>query len=100
MARKFYYGIDLGTTHTLVVKANKENGVWKYETLKLPNKPLSSAESVTYTELLPSVVYFPRKGTPIVGEHAKRAVHIDPERVYLNSKMDLGAIRQKTNSSN
>ena len=33
--RKAFYGIDLGTTHTVVVKATKEGGEWKYVKLKL-----------------------------------------------------------------
>ena len=91
-----FYGIDLGTTHTVVVKASKEGRSWKYTKLKLANMPISELDDIKETELLPSAVYFPENGgAPIVGEYAKAAIHFDPERVYINAKIDLGGSLRK-----
>lgn len=88
--RRAFYGIDLGTTHTVVVKASKEGAEWKYTKLKLPNMPISDLDDEKETELLPSAVYFAKDGRVIVGEYAKEALHFDPENVYINAKIDLG----------
>lgn len=93
--RKAFYGIDLGTTHTVVVKATKEGGEWKYVKLKLVNMPISELDDIKETELLPSAVYFAKDGRIIVGEYAKEAIHFDPERVYINAKIDLGGSLRK-----
>ena len=88
--KRAFYGIDLGTTHTVVVKATKEGNDWKYSKLKLPNIPISELDDIKETELLPSAVYYAKDGRVIVGEYAKSAIHFDPEHVYINSKIDLG----------
>jgi hypothetical protein len=88
--KRAFYGIDLGTTHTVVVKATKEGNNWKYTKLKLPNMPISELDDIKETELLPSAVYYAKDGRVIVGEYAKSAIHFDPEHVYINSKIDLG----------
>ena len=93
--RKAFYGIDLGTTHTVVVKATKEGDAWKYVKLKLVNIPISELDGIKETELLPSAVYFAKDGRIIVGEYAKEAIHFDPERVYINAKIDLGGSLRK-----
>lgn len=93
--RKAFYGIDLGTTHTVVVKATKEGDAWKYVKLKLVNMPISELDDIKETELLPSAVYFAKDGRIIVGEYAKEAIHFDPERVYINAKIDLGGSLRK-----
>lgn len=93
--RRAFYGIDLGTTHTVVVKATKDGSSWKYTKMKLANMPISGLDNIVETELLPSAVYFPKEGTPIVGKYAKEAIHFAPERVYINSKIDLGGSLRK-----
>lgn len=93
--RKAFYGIDLGTTHTVVVKATKEGEAWKYVKLKLVNMPISELDDIKESELLPSAVYFAKDGRIIVGEYAKEAIHFDPERVYINAKIDLGGSLRK-----
>lgn len=93
--RRAFYGIDLGTTHTVVVKATKDGSSWKYTKMKLANMPISELDDIVETELLPSAVYFPKEGTPIVGKYAKEAIHFAPERVYINSKIDLGGSLRK-----
>lgn len=90
-----FYGIDLGTTHTVVVKAAKEGDSWKYTKMKLANKPINELDNIKETELLPSAVYFAKDGEAIVGEYAKEHIHIDPERVYINAKIDLGGSLRK-----
>lgn len=87
---KSFYGIDLGTTHTVVVKATKEGNSWIYTKLKFKNLPITDNDEPVETELLPSAVYFAKDGRVIVGEYAKRALQFAPERVYINSKIDLG----------
>lgn len=94
-ARRAFYGIDLGTTHTVVVKATKEGSSWKYSKLKLVNMPISELDDIKETDLLPSAVYFAKDGRVIVGEYAKEAIHFDPERVYINAKIDLGGSLRK-----
>ena len=93
--RRAFYGIDLGTTHTVVVKATKEGNSWRYTKLKLDNMPISELDEVKETELLPSAVYFAKDGRVIVGEYAKDAINFDPERVYINAKIDLGGSLRK-----
>lgn len=90
---KEHYGIDLGTTHTVLVKYNpKANGESEYQCIPLPNEPINKYADITkYTELLPSVVYYGKDGRAIVGEYAKNAIQFAPERVYYNSKIDLGS---------
>ena len=90
-----FYGIDLGTTHTVVVKAAKEGDSWKYTKMKLENMPINELDDIKETELLPSAVYFAKDGKVIVGEYAKEHIHIDPERVYINAKIDLGGSLRK-----
>ena len=93
--KRMFYGIDLGTTHTVVVKATKEGNSWRYSKLKLPNMPISELDDIKERELLPSAVYFAKDGRVIVGEYAKEAIHFDPERVYINAKIDLGGSLRK-----
>jgi len=98
---QLFYGIDLGTTHTVVVKATKEGREWKYQRLPLPNMPVNPLQDIKETELLPSAVYFPKNGDdPVVGLYAKECIHSQPERVYINSKIDLGgSITKRTVAS-
>lgn len=94
-----FYGIDLGTTHTLVVEAHKVNNQWEFTKLRLDNMPIRSSDNITKTELLPSVVYFGSDGKVVAGEYAKEWIHIEPDRVQMNSKIDLGArLQHKVNN--
>lgn len=93
--KRAFYGIDLGTTHTVVIKATKEGSLWKYTKLKLVNMTISELDEISETELLPSAVYFAKDGRIIVGKYAKGAIHFDPKNVYLNSKIDLGGSLRK-----
>lgn len=68
-----FYGIDLGTTHTVVVKAiKKDKDSWKHTKLKLSNMPISELDDIKETELLPSAVYFAKDGNVIVGNTPKK----------------------------
>ena len=69
-----HYGIDLGTTHTVLVK--QTGGVC--ECIDLPNKPINYGEEIKYTKLMPSVVYYDRNGAAVVGEYAKNAIMFAP----------------------
>src|SRR5687767_11684294 len=72
-------GIDLGTTNTVVARANAL-GV----TRVLANPERDTPGS------LPSVVAFPPTGGPIVGTHARRRRPIDPENTIVSSKRLMG----------
>ncbi|MCR4645858.1 MAG: Hsp70 family protein [Oscillospiraceae bacterium] len=83
------YGIDLGTTHTVVIRSEYSNGEWKNECLQLPGcQELKENDTAAY--LLPSVVHYKKDGTVVVGQAAREAVKYDPEHVYFNSKIGLG----------
>ncbi len=72
-------GIDLGTTNTVVARANAL-GV----TRVLLNPERDAPGS------LPSVVAFPPTGDVIVGAHARRRRPIDPENTIVSSKRLMG----------
>lgn len=72
-------GIDLGTTNTVVARANAAGAV-----RVLLNATRDNAAS------LPSVVAFPPSGEPIVGAHARRRRPIDPENTIVSAKRLMG----------
>ncbi len=85
-----HYGIDLGTTHTIVIKISMDDDYrWQYDKIELPNYPVDRSMPVKKTRLLPSVVYNGQDHV-VVGEYAKEAIEYDPLRVTLNPKIDLG----------
>ncbi len=70
-------GIDLGTTNSLV--AYVKDG----EVHTIENKSKSS-------KLIPSILYFDPNGDFIVGEQAKKYIHLDPSRTIFSVKRLLG----------
>src|ERR1041385_4044758 len=69
-------GIDLGTTNSLVAIA--ENGVPRV----LPGSDGS--------ELVPSVIYFDERGTPLVGNTAKQMLVEKPKNTIFSIKRFMG----------
>ena len=80
MARTINFGIDLGTTNSLIAKAS-DGGV---EVFKNP---------VGLKETLPSCVAF-RNGRIIVGEKARELIEKDPANVFQSFKRKMGTDQQ------
>ena len=74
---RFGIGIDLGTTRSLVavVRSGKSQVL------------AADADSDT---LLPSVVYYPTTGAPIVGQHALEHLSDDPKNTIISAKRFMG----------
>lgn len=74
---RFGLGIDLGTTRSLVavVRSGKAQ-VLEADTSK--------------DTLLPSVVYYPSTGTPLVGYHALAQLPNDPKNTIISAKRFMG----------
>lgn len=70
------YGIDLGTTNSCIASVNKFGQAQVYENLA----------SKTTT---PSVVYFEKEDSVVVGEQAKEMIPIEPQKVVECIKRDL-----------
>ena len=78
---RFGLGIDLGTTRSLVavVRSGKAQ--------------VLEAEATTDT-LLPSVVYYPATGTPLVGYDALNHLSDDPKNTIISAKRFMGRSQQ------
>ena len=74
---RFGLGIDLGTTRSLiaVVRSGKAQVLEAHE----------SADT-----LLPSVVYYPSTGTPLVGSEALERLSDDPKNTIISAKRFMG----------
>ena len=72
------YGIDLGTTYSVIATLN-ENGM---------PEVIENYEEDSRT--LASAVYFQESGDPVVGEAAKAQAEIEPERVVQFVKREIG----------
>src|SRR5699024_9046374 len=74
---RFGIGIDLGTTRSLVavVRSGKSQVL------------AADADSDT---LLPSVVYYPTTGAPIVGQQALAHLNDDPKNTIVSAKRFMG----------
>ncbi len=69
-------GIDLGTTHSLVAKVTDGK----------PEVVVDYGKSA----VMPSVVYFPEAGSPVVGEDALPYLESDPENTVFSIKRWMG----------
>lgn len=74
---RFGLGIDLGTTRSLVAVVRSG----KAQVLK--------ADAAADT-LLPSVVYYPSQGTPLVGQNALAYLPDDPKNTIISAKRFMG----------
>lgn len=77
MSNPLIVGIDLGTTNSLVAVAKE--GV-----------PQILTDVKTGETLLPSVVYFPVDGTPVIGASAKDHLATEPSRTVYSAKRLMG----------
>ncbi|MFM8269268.1 MAG: Fe-S protein assembly chaperone HscA [Pseudomonadota bacterium] len=69
-------GIDLGTTNSLIGAIEKGR----------PRLFKSDNENT----LIPSVVYFPKEGTPLIGKRAQDKLVTEPDRVIFSAKRFIG----------
>lgn len=70
-------GIDLGTTYSVVAHVSDAGAIEVLENLQ-------------GDRLTPSVVYFDRPGSAVVGQDAKNMAHIQPDRVVASIKRHMG----------
>ena len=73
-----YFGIDLGTTFSVVSYVD-ESG-----------RPVVIRNLITNSETLPSVVYFEGPGNVVVGESAKNVSKLYPKKVVQRVKREMG----------
>ena len=77
------YGIDLGTTYSAIAVLDENN---------LP-QIIENFNEGKYT--LPSAVYFPEGGDPVVGTEAKNFAEVEPDRVVQFVKRGIGTADAK-----
>ena len=78
MAEIKAYGIDLGTTYSVIC------------TLDGNGNPTVIQNQEDSSDLLASAVYFPEGGDPVVGEQAKSMKDMEPDRVVEYIKRYIG----------
>ncbi|MDR1149268.1 MAG: Hsp70 family protein [Spirochaetaceae bacterium] len=78
MEKEKVYGIDLGTTYSVITTLN-ENGM-----------PEVIQNYDDGGDLLASAVYFPSEGDPVIGEAAKSQAELEPDRVVQFVKREIG----------
>jgi len=77
------YGIDLGTTYSAIAVLD-EHGM-----------PQLIRNEDGNSELLPSAVFFPEDGDPVVGEEAKKEFQVAPDRVVQMVKTKIGHSKEE-----
>ena len=86
--RKHYYGIDLGTTNSVVSWSTQNHkGEIVTEVLNIDMMDISGKVK---TQILPSYIFYDEKGTPIIGKKSKHMLTRQPDRVIKNSKSYMG----------
>jgi len=75
--KEILVGIDLGTTFSIISHFRE-------------GKPEPIPDQATSQFLVPSAVYFPEGGEPVVGLRALRMAATDPDRLVLWIKMNMG----------
>jgi molecular chaperone DnaK (HSP70) len=88
----FYIGIDLGTTNSVIAWGRMVKRFNYFEPSVLEVEHLGRGMKAFRTELLPSAVYFPEGGAPIVGEAARSdAFATQPHLVARSVKNRMGS---------
>lgn len=82
-----YYGIDLGTTTTLVAEPVIKGSTFTGKNLKI--RQLNKQKTPIEKEILPSYAYFPDGEEPIVGTFAREVAN-EPEKVVRAIKRQIG----------
>ncbi|MCK5717409.1 MAG: Hsp70 family protein [Thiomargarita sp.] len=89
MALLPFFGIDLGTTNTVIAAARKDRHHLIDSTIvKIFQQDKHGDKS--YMEYLPSVLFFKQDGNIIVGDYAKSMIALQPNKVLYNSKRFMG----------
>jgi len=84
-----FFGIDLGTTNTVIAAAYKDRAdLIGSHIVKILQMDRHGA--INLKDYLPSVLVFDKNGKIIVGEHAKYMRSSQPKRVIFNSKRFMG----------
>ncbi len=91
-----YYGIDLGTTNTVLAVSTEQNeGNPRLEILNINQNDFTNKRIITNEDLLPSIIYLDADNNIKVGKEAKgyKEEHGNSERFVFNTKLRMG---QKT----
>jgi Fe-S protein assembly chaperone HscA len=81
-------GIDLGTTNSLVAICNADGQPHTLNGSNRYNTPLR--EENHDSPIVPSVIYFPEQGEPIIGQHALPFLSTHPEKTLYSIKRLMG----------
>lgn len=88
-----YFGIDLGTTNS-VISWGVPNPTTGFNPNVIPVNMQLERNKVTQSELLPSCVYFAEDGTPTVGPYARTMIRTQEQAVVKSIKSDMGRSKQ------
>ena len=83
---KLILGIDLGTTNSLVAYIHDGH-------------PIAIKPDGFSNPIVPSIVYFPEEGIPVIGDEAKKKAALDPKRTIYSVKRLLGRSYQDINKA-
>ncbi len=88
--KAFYFGIDLGTTNSLIGWGlfNPKKNTIEPKIVEIPMK--AEGGGTTKKQLLPSVVFFKDTDNLFVGEYAKKQYALQPQRVSKSVKSKMG----------
>ncbi|MCR4317117.1 MAG: Hsp70 family protein [Planctomycetes bacterium] len=85
-AKNQYFGIDLGTTNSIIAWGEQVRVGSKF---RINPKPIEIMQGPYRYDYLPSVVHFGEDGNILIGQPAKDRLS-DPERVCKSCKLKLG----------
>lgn len=88
MARNLYFGIDLGTTNTVVAWGQLVNGKFISKAVEL--RVFDEKKSTSREKILPSCVYYRQGENPVVGAYAHRMISTQSRRVIRSAKSFMG----------
>ncbi len=92
--RPTYLGIDLGTTNTVVARANQTlTKEWRANAIKLPVK--NDHEALQNTELIPSSVRFSQLDNTQIGNHVRSQYYAFRDQTILAWKHDIGTLENE-----
>lgn len=95
MDHKFFVGIDLGTTNSVIAWRRQDQGENSMRPRVIETPMLTTDGTVEKKELLPSCVYFREDDTPIVGEYARDLIGNESGRVVRAVKLEMDKKEQK-----
>ena len=95
MDHKFFIGIDLGTTNSVIAWGRQAHGENLVKPRVIETPMLTTNGTVEKKELLPSCVYFRKGDKPIVGEYARDLTGPESKRVVTAVKLEMGKKKQR-----